>query len=372
MTIDGIYLDYAATTPVDGQAFDEALPYYKEVFYNPSSAHAFGNAASVALEHARIRVAKAVNAEPDEIYFNSGGTEGVNQALLGSQAFVGGKNRLIVSAIEHDSVRACADVLRSRGVTVDTVMPNRGGIITPEALKDCITDKAAMVAVMTVNNQTGAVQPIKELADIAHEHGALFFTDAVQAVNTVGIDVKQTDADIVCASGHKFYAPKGVGFFYAKRGVKFNAMIVGGGQERGLRAGTQNVPAIVALAAAIEKANNIRAEYNANVHAVRHAFLSNLKLGKPVDVENGTDDIVSVVFDGVNGGRLAVALSMRGVCCSVGSACSAGSATPPPTLIAMGVNNADCAIRFSFGRDTDIEKAIRAAQIVNDTVESLL
>ncbi len=369
---ENIYLDYAATTPVDDDVFEVALPYYKSVFYNPSSAHALGSKASSALEHARIEVAKAINAEPDEIIFTSGGTEAINQAMLCAPVFGGDKNRLAVSAIEHDSVSACAKILKERGVAIDSVMPTHGGIITPDAVKRAVSGKTAMVAVMTVNNQTGAIQPIKELAEIAHESGALFFTDAVQAVNTVGIDVNSSNVDMLCVSGHKFYAPKGVGFLYVKRGIKLRPLISGGAQERDLRAGTQNVPAIVALAAAINKANRVRKEYNAATSAARNAFLSNLSCGKAVEVDSGASDIVSVVFDGVNGGRLAVALSMRGVCCSVGSACSAGSATPPPTLVAMGVKNADCAVRFSFGKNTDVEQAIRAAKIVNDTVTALI
>ncbi len=374
MTTESIYLDYAATTPVDDDVFESALPYYKSIFYNPSSAHMLGSKASSALEHARIDVAKAINAQPGEIIFTSGGTEAINQAMLCSTVFDvdGGRNRLAVSAIEHDSVRACADILNERGVTIDDVMPTRGGIITPDAVSRVVSERTAMVAVMTVNNQTGAIQPIKELAEVAHEKGVLFFTDAVQAVNTVGIDVRSSNADIVCVSGHKFYAPKGVGFIYVKHGVKLRPFISGGAQERMLRAGTQNVPAIVALAAAITKANAIRAEYNAATRAARNAFLAALTCGKAVEVDDGTPDIVSVVFDGVNGGRLAVALSMRGVCCSVGSACSAGSATPPPTLVAMGVENADCAVRFSFGKNTGVCQAVSAAKIVNETVKALI
>ena len=363
-----IYLDYAATTPVDSDAFKAALPYYKSIFYNPSSTHALGRKAFAAVEKARVKCADAVNCKPNEIYFTSGGTEAINWALKCVEN--GGKKHILISAIEHDSVLACAKKLQKIGYTVDTVMPTSGGTITPEALAKAVTADTALVCVMTVNNQTGAIQPVRELAAIAHNVGALFFTDAVQAVNATKIDVEDMGVDLLAVSGHKFYAPKGVGFLYVKSGVKFDGFIDGGSQEKEKRAGTENVPAIVAMGEAIEKARQTVNDYNAHIKSVSNAFLSEI-CGKPIACDNKIDDIVSVVFDGVNGGRLAVALSLAGVCCSVGSACSAGSAVVPPTLAAMGIENADCAVRFSFGRSTTEDEAKRAAKIVNQTVKKL-
>ncbi|MCH5157767.1 MAG: cysteine desulfurase [Clostridiales bacterium] len=364
-----IYLDYAATTPVDKSALSAARPYMNSVFFNPSSMHSLGRKAYAAVEKARQKVARAINAAPENIIFTSCGTEAIQQAMLCFP--YGEKKKVIVSAIEHDSVTSCANAIIKRGMTVEKVMPTPGGIITAEALKRVIDQNTALVCVMTVNNQTGAVQPIKELAEISHSYGAAFFTDAVQAVCTQNLDVTQTNVDMLAASAHKFYSLKGCGFLYRKNAVKLDPLMLGGRQEYGLRAGTENVPSIVAMGEAIERAVQFRREYIEHVSAVEKAFFGALTVGEKVFVENGTDGISSVVFDGVNGGRLAIALSMSGVCCSVGSACSSGSATPPPTLVAMGVKSPECAVRFSFGKSTTTDEAVRAAHIVNLTVDKL-
>ncbi|MCH5351684.1 MAG: cysteine desulfurase [Clostridiales bacterium] len=364
-----IYLDYAATTPADKFALAAAKPYMTSIYYNPSSMHSLGRRAYAAVERAREKTARAIGALSDEIIFTSCGTEAIQQALLCFP--YGERKKVIVSAIEHDSVTACADELIKRGITVEKIMPTFDGIITPEALKNVIDESTALVCVMTVNNQTGAVQPVRELADVAHRHGALFFTDAVQAVCTTDINVASTGVDMLAASAHKFYSLKGSGFLYKKKTVKLNPFIVGGRQEYGLRAGTENVPSIVAMGEAIERAVVDRREFTEQVTAAENAFFSGLTVGKIVTVANRAAGISSVVFDGVNGGRLAIALSLAGVCCSVGSACSSGSATPPPTLVAMGVKNPECAVRFSFGKNTTPDEAARAARIVNLTVDKL-
>ncbi|MCH5155815.1 MAG: cysteine desulfurase [Clostridiales bacterium] len=361
-----IYLDYAATTPVDDDVFNAAKPYYTEIFYNPSSSHFLGQRAFAAVERARRQCADAINCSPDEIYFTSGGAESINWALGGVD---GG---IAVSAIEHDAAISKAEMLSKSGVSVSYIQPDKYGLISPQAVDGAVTECTRLVCVMTVNNIVGSIQPIKSLAAVAHSKGAMFFTDAVQAVNTLDIDVKDWDVDMLAVSGHKFYAPKGVGFLYVKRGVKINPLLVGGGQEKALRAGTHNVPAIVAMGEAIQKAKALRSQYVAHVRQVSTEFKNNLDCGRIIECHDKTDDILSVVFCGkngyINGGRLSTALSVEGVCCSVGSACSAGSATPPNTLVAMGVQNADSAVRFSFGRNTTVEQARRAAQIVNSVV----
>ncbi len=364
-----VYLDYAATTPIDKHALSAAAPYLTTEFYNPSSMHSLGRRAYAAVENARERTARAIGAHPEEIIFTSGGTEAIEQAMLCTP--LGEKTKVILSAIEHESVFACSEILEKRGVTVERVMPTKDGIITPSALEKVIDGNTALVCVMTVNNQTGAIQPIKELAEIAHKKGALFFTDAVQAVCTQDLDVKYSGVDLLAASAHKFYSLKGCGFLYCKTGVKPEPLIVGGKQETGLRAGTENVPAIVAMGAAIEIAANSRSSYIDSIKEVENAFFDTLDMGEIVSVKNRAVGISSVVFDNVNGGRLAIALSMAGVCCSVGSACSSGSATPPPTLIAMGVKHPECAVRFSFGRGITVPMAVRAAKIVRATLKKL-
>lgn len=364
-----IYLDYASTTPVDDTVLSFAERYFKGVFYNPASTHVAGQEASKAVENARMMCADAIGCEPNEIYFTSGGTEAINLAM--KCADFGERRHIVVSAIEHDSVLSCAEYLAHSGYEVDHVMPTADGIITPEALERVIRPDTALVAVMTVNNIVGTIQPIRELAQVAHSVGALFFTDAVQAVNSVDISVKKTGVDMLCVSAHKFYGLKGAGFLYVRRGLKPNTLISGGDQERGVRAGTHNVPAIAGMGAAISAATERRTEYVAHVKEIRDAFVGALKCGRVIASDAPkVDDILSVAFDGINGGRLAVALSMRGVCCSVGSACSAGSATPPKTLVAMG-ESAGSSVRFSFGRQTTVECAVRAAEIINETALKL-
>lgn len=365
---DGIYLDYAASTPVDSDVMKTALPYYTELFYNPASGHAAGQKAAAAVERSREKCAAAIDASPSEIYFTSGGTEAVNWAMSG---VAGKRKHIVISSIEHDSVWECADRLEKNGYTADRIKPDANGIIRPEDLKKIVRSDTGLVCVMTVNNIVGSIQPIKELAAIAHANGALFFTDAVQAVNSVRIDVKDTGVDMLAVSGHKFYAPKGVGFLYVKNGTEISPLLYGGEQERGLRPGTVDVPSVAAMGEAAERAAAYREKYNAHIKNMRAEFLRTLDHGTPVICSRYVDDIVSVVFDGVDGGRLAVALSCAGVYCSVGSACSAGSATPPRTLIEMGVKNARSSVRFSFGKYTTSEQVRAAARTVNETVKRL-
>ncbi len=366
------YLDYAATTPVDAEVIASALPYFGSSFHNPASAHLLGQMASMAVEHARSQCLSAINGKgAGNVYFTSGGTEAINWAIKCVRIPQG--SRIVVSALEHDAVTACAERMKQRGYEVVTVMPTKDGIITPEALESVIDDNTSLVCVMTVNNIVGTVQPIKELTEVAHSHGALMFTDAVQAVNSVPLDVSDTGVDMLCVSGHKFYAPKGSGFLYVRSGVGLDPLLDGGSQENGYRAGTVDVPAAVALGTAITRAAQNTELYRRTAKAAADAFLSALDCGSPIlPGVPRADDILSVVFDGVNGGRLAVALSVAGVCCSVGSACSAGSATPPPALLAMGIENADCAVRFSFGKNTTPQSATAAALIVNETVAKLI
>lgn len=364
---DRIYLDYAASTPVDREVFNAATPYYTDVFYNPSSTHAMGQQASCAVERARKQCAAALGCLPSEIIFTSSGTEAINQALCRT-VFSQGKKHVVVSAIEHDSTLECAKILERDGYDVEYVYPTSDGIITPPSLSAVLRRDTALVCVMTVNNQVGTIQPIAELSAISHDCGALFFSDGVQAVNSCDINVNKLGADMFALSGHKFYSTKGAGLLYVKTGVDVHPLVLGGGQEKARRAGTVDVPAVVAMGAAIERAVNYRELYVKHADAVCKKFLDTLEYGRAVSVgAPKAGDIVTVVFDGIDGGRLAVALSYSGVCCSVGSACSAGSATPPQTLVAMG-ENASCAVRFSFGKPTTEEQAAAAANIVNDVV----
>lgn len=361
-----IYLDYAASTPVCDAAVVAASPYYGVEFYNPSSAHSLGQRAAAAAERAREKCAAAINADAQEIVFTSGGTDAVNRAV--TYSLDGTKKRIVISAIEHDSVFAVAEHLKRNGYSVDFVKPSADGVITPEALEEAISDDTALVCVMTVNNITGVIQPVKELCAVAHRRGALFFTDAVQAVNSVKLDVRETDVDFLAASGHKFYAPKGVGVLYVRSGIKKAENPFGFGSHDG----TPDVPSIVAAGEALSLAAKNSGLNIEHCTMLKNVFLDELICGKEVcESAKKIPDIVSVTFDGINGGRLAVALSLAGVCCSVGSACSAGSATPPRALVAMGLKNAETSVRFSFGKLTTRTQAQSAARIINDTVARL-
>lgn len=364
---DMIYLDYAASTPADREVINAAMPYYGEIFYNPSSTHALGQKAFAAVERSREQCAAALGCSPNEIFFTSGGTEAINQALCRT-LFAENKKHIVVSAIEHDSAVECAKKLQREGYEVEYVYPNSDGIVTPKALASKVRSDTAMVCVMTVNNQVGTIQPVAELAAIAHASGAVFFSDGVQAVNSCDLNVNALGVDMFAISGHKFYSVKGAGLLYVRSSAHVKPLILGGDQEKGMRAGTVDVPAVVAMGEAIERAVKNRAGYIEHTDRVCNEFLSGLKYGRAVSVgAPRAGDIVTVVFDGIDGGKLAVALSYSGVCCSVGSACSAGSATPPQTLVAMG-ENASCAVRFSFGKPTTLEQSATAARIVNDVV----
>ena len=367
-----IYLDYAATTPMSRAAAEAAKPYYNRIFFNPSSAHILGQRALCAVDNARFECARAICAQPSEIYFTSGGTESINWAM---RSLLVEKKHIVVSAIEHDAVIACAQRLAESGYEVDYVKPDMSGTITADALAAVLRKDTALVCVMAVNNIVGSIQPIKRLAALAHEAGALFFTDAVQAMNGIDINVNEWGVDMLAVSGHKFYAPKGTGFLYVRSGVGLSPLMLGGGQERGLRAGTVDVPSVVALGVAAKLAQSGVAEYNNHVKAVSDAFISRLDCGTVVQCENRADDIVCVDFfrQGKNagGGRLVVALSCAGVCCSGGSACAAGSAIPPRTLTEMGVAHPDCCVRFSFGRPTSVTTARDAARIVNSVMSRI-
>lgn len=366
-----IYLDYAATTPVAAEVIAAAMPYFGASFYNPSSLHMMGQMSSMSLRQARRKCLSAINGhDSGNIIFTSGGTEAINQAIKCS--YVKSGEHIVISAIEHDAVFACAEKMKERGVIVDVVDPTANGIIEPSELKKVMCPQTKLVCVMLVNNIVGTIQPIKVLAEVAHEYGALFFTDAVQAVNSIDINVKDLNVDMLCVSGHKFYAPKGSGFLYVKNGVQLGSFIDGGSQESGLRGGTVDVPSAMALATAITMAQNNVEQYNEKILEVTNAFVAALNCGEVIAKNsNKSNDILSIAFDGVNGGRLAVALSVAGVCCSVGSACSAGSAVPPQTLLAMRVKNAESCVRFSFGSPVTVKQAIEAAETVNETVAKL-
>lgn len=367
-----IYLDYAATTPLDKEVFEKMLPYFCEEFGNADSPHAAGRKAMNAVDCARDCLADCLNAKPNEIYFTSGGTEADNWAVYGgahAQKELG-KTHVVISSIEHHAVLATAEKLEKEGVCVTYLPVNRQGVVELSSLRAAITEQTGLVAVMYANNETGAVQPVSELAKIAHEHGALFFTDAVQAAPHLSLDVKGLGVDMLALSAHKFYGPKGAGALYIKSGTKIKGLLVGGEQERGLRGGTTNVPAVVGLAAAYAQKEGGMCAANEKICALRDLFLRELKGLDGVQIHGGEDGLAAVLnvrFVGVQNTDFVYAMDLKGICLSAGAACASASIKPTHVLLAMGLTEDEAkeCVRFSFGkylREEEVRLAARTAK----------
>ena len=376
--MERIYLDHAATTPLDKEILDKMLPYLTDCYGNADSPHANGRKAMGAVDTARDTLAELLGAKPNEVYFTSGGTESDNWALIGgAQAMKEqGRDHVIVSAIEHHAALAAAEKLQKEGFSVDYLPVNGQGRIETNALKEMISERTGIVAVMTVNNETGAVQPIKELAEITHEKGALFFTDGVQAAPYMSLNVKELGVDMLSISSHKFYGPKGCGALYVKSGVKIKPLIVGGEQERGLRGGTTNVAAAVGMAAAYQKTVAHVSEINEKIRALRKAFLDGLKGLDGVHIYGDEGDIPAVVslrVAGVTGVDLVYKLDLNGVSISAGAACASASVKPSHVMLAMGLTEEQAreCVRISFGKENTEEEVTKAAVLIKETAEKL-
>ena len=374
-----IYLDHAATTPLDTEIFQKMTPYFTENYGNADSPHALGRKAMGAVDTARDTLAALLNAKPSEIFFTSGGTEGDNWAILGcarAQKELG-KDHVIISAIEHHAALAAAETLEREGFAVTYLPVNNKGEVETETLERAMTEKTGLVAVMSVNNETGVIQPIKELAKIARAGGAVFFTDGVQAAPYMEIDVKDLGVDMLSLSSHKFYGPKGCGALYIRSGVKVKGLIVGGEQERGLRGGTTNVPAVVGLAAAYKKARAEMAENNAKIERLRNVFIEALSsldgLKINAESENKLAAVLNIRVDGVLNSDLVYNLDLQGVCIAAGSACASASIKPSHVLTAMGMTEQEVkeSVRVSFGKNNTEEEVRTAARLWIETVNRL-
>lgn len=337
-----VYADNAATTKMSETAIKAMLPYFDGCYANPSSLHTPGQLAKEALNSARADVAGVLGCKPNEIYFTSGGSESDNQAII-SAATVGerkGKKHIISSAIEHHAVLHTLDKLKKRGFEITLLPVHENGIVRPEELEAAIREDTALVTIMFANNEIGTLQPIAELGKICRSHGVLFHTDAVQAVGHVKIDIPSLNIDMLSLSAHKFHGPKGVGALYVRTGVALAALIDGGAQERGKRAGTENVPAIVGMAAALKEcAANIDATAKKLI-PLRDRLIDGL-LEIPHTALNGDRNArlpgnVNVCFEGIEGESLLLMLDFRGVYASSGSACTSGSLDPSHVLLAIG------------------------------------
>ena len=337
-----IYADNAATTQMSRAAIDAMLPYLETIYGNPSSLHSVGQKAAGALLSARDRIAKCLNASPREIYFTSGGSEADNQALI-SAARIGerkGKKHIISTAFEHHAILHTLKKLEKEGFQVELLPVHENGMVSARQVADAIREDTCLVTVMYANNEIGSIQPIAEIGAVCKEKGVIFHTDAVQAVGHVHINVKEENIDMLSLSAHKFHGPKGVGLLYARKGVRLTNIIEGGAQERGKRAGTENIPGIVGMVAALKEANaNIDANAE-KVSALRDRLIEGLEK-IPHSALNGDrtkrlPGNVSFCFEGIEGESLLLLLDAKGICASSGSACTSGSLDPSHVLLAIG------------------------------------
>lgn len=337
-----IYVDNAATTKTSRTAIDAMLPYFDKIYGNPSSLHSVGQAAADALRKAREEAAEVLGCEPSEITFTSGGSEADNQALV-SAAAIGarkGKKHIISTAFEHHAVLHTLKKLEKEGFEVTFLDVHENGMVSARQVADAIREDTCLVTVMYANNEIGSIQPIAEIGAVCREKGVIFHTDAVQAVGHIHINVKEENIDMLSLSAHKFHGPKGVGLLYARRGIRLTNIIEGGAQERGKRAGTENIPGIVGMVAALKEANaNIDANA-AKVSALRDRLIAGLEK-IPHSALNGDrtrrlPGNVSFCFEGIEGESLLLLLDAKGICASSGSACTSGSLDPSHVLLAIG------------------------------------
>lgn len=372
-------MDNAATTRVRGEVVQAMLPYFGEIYGNPSSVHGAGRAARKACENARRQLAAYFGCEAREIYFTSGGSEADSWALETAAANAGGKRTLIVSAIEHKAILNAAKGLAKRGFTVKYLPADAQGLVDPEALKREIDSDTFLVSVMAANNEVGALQPIDELGKIAHDCGALFHTDAVQAVSAFNWNLKNQPIDMLSLSGHKLHAPKGVGALFLRDSLPVSPLIYGGAQERGRRGGTENLSGIVGLGKAFELIGSERGEAEGKKRALAQRLLNGLKQNVDGIHINGPEGegrvsgILNIRFDGVDGEALLFNLDLKGVCVSAGSACTSGSLDASHVLLAMGLSREDAhrSIRFSLSRENTEEEVDQVVDITEKIVNNL-
>ena len=358
-----IYADNAATTKVSQRALAAALPYFTEQYGNASSIYSLGMNAAKAVLKARNQVANALGAKPGEIYFTSGGSEADNWAIKAA-AEIGakdGKKHIITSVFEHHAVLHVCEYLEKHGYEITYVPINNKGLVDPEDIKNAIREDTALVTIMYANNEIGTIQPIKEIAAICKERKVMFHTDAVQAVGHIAIDVKDLGVDMLSLSGHKIHAPKGVGALYVRTGLRIPNLIHGGAQERTKRAGTENVPSIVALGEAITEAYENLTEKQEKTKAMRDKLINELTKIKESrlngDLENRLPGNVNISFRGIEGESLLLMLDLEGICASSGSACTSGSLDPSHVLLALGLDHATAhgSLRLSINEETTDE-----------------
>ncbi len=377
-TEERIYLDHAATTATDLDVFIEMMPYFTVIFGNASSLHKDGRRAVGAIDHAREMVAKALGASSSEIYFTSGGTEADNWAVIGLAEANADKGRHIVaSSVEHPAVLSALKRLSERGFEVTYLPVNAEGEVSVEDAVKAFRPDTVLVTLMLVNNEVGTVQPVHAVATEAHQRGILVHTDAVQAAGVFALDVNTLGVDALSISAHKFYGPKGAGALYVRKDTRIKGLIVGGEQERSLRGGTYNTPAIVGLGAAIERATANLLQTREHLVGLKTYFIKKLlELGRCRinGSRYSSSGIVNVLFYGVKNTELLPALDQAGIEASAGSACSSGSVEPSHVLTAMGLSEAQvaCSVRFSFGKDNTFEQVDQTILTLSEILPHLM
>ena len=372
-----IYLDHAASTPLNEDVLQEMLPYLKEQFGNPSSIHRYGRLAHKAIEKARKQVANLINAEPSEIFFTSGGTESNNTAISGIMKKFP-NSQLITSAIEHDAILEPCRKLKSQDYDVVYLPVDKYGLVSASDLKDTISEKTKLVSIMFGNNEIGTVQPISEFAIICHDKNVLLHTDAVQAVGKIPIDVKELGIDLLSISSHKINGPKGIGALYVKKGISLDPLIFGGGQENGLRSGTENVANIVGFGKACEIAKNNMHENISNLKQLRDSLISQVKNQIPSVSLNGHQEKrlpnnSHFTFLGINGEDLIIKLDENNIAASTGSACSVRTQKASHVLKAMGFSHEQItgSLRMTVGITNTQDEINQTVKILKDIVKEL-
>lgn len=368
-----IYLDYAATTPLDPEVFEKMKPFESQNFGNPSSLHSFGREAGKALDESRKQIASLINAQPDEIIFTSGGTESDNLAIKGA-AFANRKkgNHIITSGIEHHAVHETCKYLETCGFDVSYIGTDKDGIVKPDEIKKALKKDTILISIMHANNEIGSIQPVEEIGKLTREYGIIFHTDAVQSTGHIDTDVEQLNVDLLSASAHKFYGPKGVGFLYKKNGIILAPQLHGGSQEFGLRASTQNLPGIAGMAHALEIAvKDMHTESKRQIF-LRDKLINSILDNIPNTKLNGhrmqrLPNNANFSFSFIEGEAILLGLDFEGIAASSGSACSSSSFAPSHVLEAIGldVETARGSVRFSLGKyttDEDIDFTISSLE----------
>lgn len=364
-----IYADNAATTKLDKEAFEAMCPYLLDQYANASQPYSFARQTKKALHESRSQIAACINADPEEIYFTSGGTESNNWAIKGSVEY-GDYRAIITSEFEHHAILRACEQVETLGYPVTYLHPNQNGFITPDNLETTISDQTKLVSIMMVNNEIGTIQQIKELCDIAHKHGAIFHTDAVQALGHIPVDVKALGVDMMSCSAHKFNGPKGIGFLYIKKGTNISAYVDGGAQEFGLRAGTENIASIVGMSIALQRNVTKLNDFQSKLLLLEQALIDKLNSAGINYRRNGTKPQIpgnlSLSFPCVNGEVILHRLDLMGIMVSTGSACDSKNTHISHVLHAINADKryAKGTIRISLGKDNTVNEAEKIADAI--------